>query len=614
MEECRETVYSLVRENTERAFATQSQSKDDSLGEDLSSGRMTPQEQIFHETAGWRNLETSIKCVKSMVVGCAAFDGMNKKVTTSFRSLIDQTLLDLVFATLEHENRFVRETGYQTIAALIEVCLSSDPQQQQQQHQQPDPILKFSDQLAQQLSKGLADNWSQVRMAATVACRHLLLGASQNQNQNNSGLEKVVSVLLPRLCLNRYYLADGVRIYSQDTWKMTVGSRGKTLVEEHISDYVDYYILCTKADNHAVREAACQCIAELAAKINREVVLPHVDVLLDALVECFHDESWPVRDMACVASGSFVFCFPEESRRVLPVLTPLFFSNLKDPISSVRQGAALSLAKTLKAYSYEYELKEELRSTIASALDAVEQQPVESHRYGDLSSDPANFGVVKKQRDNDPELHENQPMYSCGSLAPKMGRGGGGGCGDCKFRKPSEPWEAADGCLYLMAELSSLQGCWEMISNLLPKAAAATRFKHYTMHYSFLETVMKVLPTIGEGLGKRIFKPHLEDFFDAIFYCLASDNALASVAAEQCLIRLSKFLGPNILLGRVEQYNPRYVPMLESVQRSPGGPPSPFGKLPSHSPSAMTSPMSIPIPNARSGQPSLGGTPTGSPK
>lgn len=34
-------------------------------------------------------------------------------------------------------------------------------------------------------------------------------------------------------------------------------------------------------------------------------------------------------------------------------------------------------------------------------------------------------------------------MYSCGSLAPKMGRGGG--CSDHKFKKDPEPWEFADG-------------------------------------------------------------------------------------------------------------------------------------------------------------------------
>lgn len=34
-------------------------------------------------------------------------------------------------------------------------------------------------------------------------------------------------------------------------------------------------------------------------------------------------------------------------------------------------------------------------------------------------------------------------MYSCGSLAPKMRRGGG--CADHLFRRPAQPWEKADG-------------------------------------------------------------------------------------------------------------------------------------------------------------------------
>ena len=37
------------------------------------------------------------------------------------------------------------------------------------------------------------------------------------------------------------------------------------------------------------------------------------------------------------------------------------------------------------------------------------------------------------------------------------------------------------------------------------------------------------------------------------------DNALTSSAASQCLNQLSSLLGPSILRGRVEQYNPRYV-------------------------------------------------------
>ena len=55
---------------------------------------------------------------------------------------------------------------------------------------------------------------------------------------------------------------------------------------------VAYYVECTSADNHAVREAACHCIAELAAKIDRAVLAPHVQTLLNTLLECFEDDSW----------------------------------------------------------------------------------------------------------------------------------------------------------------------------------------------------------------------------------------------------------------------------------------------------------------------------------
>lgn len=34
-------------------------------------------------------------------------------------------------------------------------------------------------------------------------------------------------------------------------------------------------------------------------------------------------------------------------------------------------------------------------------------------------------------------------MYSCGSLAPKLKRKGG--CMDCGYQRPQEPWELSDG-------------------------------------------------------------------------------------------------------------------------------------------------------------------------
>ena len=52
------------------------------------------------------------------------------------------------------------------------------------------------------------------------------------------------------------------------------------------------------------------------------------------------------------------------------------------------------------------------------------------------------FGVVHRVEESFDAAHTDQQMYSCGSLAPKMRRGG---CMDSHFHKPSQPWEKSEG-------------------------------------------------------------------------------------------------------------------------------------------------------------------------
>ena len=40
-----------------------------------------------------------------------------------------------------------------------------------------------------------------------------------------------------------------MRIYSQETWVLTVGQNGKSLVEDNIDNFVKYYIECTQVFN-----------------------------------------------------------------------------------------------------------------------------------------------------------------------------------------------------------------------------------------------------------------------------------------------------------------------------------------------------------------------------
>jgi len=46
----------------------------------------------------------------------------------------------------------------------------------------------------------------------------------------------IYSLIIPRLCLNRYYLAEGVRIYSQETWRLVTNKEaggGKKKLLKH---------------------------------------------------------------------------------------------------------------------------------------------------------------------------------------------------------------------------------------------------------------------------------------------------------------------------------------------------------------------------------------------
>ena len=69
------------------------------------------------------------------------------------------------------------------------------------------------------------------------------------------------------MCLNRYYVAEGVRVYSNETWRIVFGESGKDIVRKYADEISNFYISQSQADNHAVREAACHCISELCSKV-----------------------------------------------------------------------------------------------------------------------------------------------------------------------------------------------------------------------------------------------------------------------------------------------------------------------------------------------------------
>uniref|UniRef100_A0A6A7G1B8 Dynein axonemal assembly factor 5 TPR repeats domain-containing protein n=1 Tax=Hirondellea gigas TaxID=1518452 RepID=A0A6A7G1B8_9CRUS len=560
---CHDTVLQLVRNNLERQLFEPDGAENDGGGvgaydvstasidqlkhklanstarERRMSGSRDPA-QIFHDTAGWKNLESSLNCLQEMIQGTGDL----------FTPYCDEELVVLIMATLTHANRFVRETGFGVCAALVSNGFVNELSD--------GPVATHGATLVQHLGLGLADNWSQVRLAASVATRKFLTSLPPCAQHS------CYPALLPRICLNRYYVAEGVRLYSQETWRQVAGTEGKSLVQQYMQHVVEYYIEATAADNHAVREAACACIAELATKLPGGSVQPYVEKLLEALLSCFTDDSWPVRDAACVACGNFIQSFPEEGRPSMERLYPLFFANLQDSIPSVRQGAAVALGNVVQAYGSD--AIQRIAPMLRDRLNGVSSQSNESERNSEMESVPANYGVAKRQRDNDIQLHEDRQMYSCGSLAPKMGRGSGGGCSDCKFRRPPQPWEGGDGAVWLVGELAMVGGHdgHNAVMSVLAEVAESCKGRHYTQHVTLLESLCKNLPRICKGIGKNNFKPHLHHFIDLIFYALECENSLTSSAASQCLTALSTDIGPNILRGRIEEHNTRYLTALDA--------------------------------------------------
>lgn len=544
-EEHHKALMRLIETNLERDPSEVGSILDETRAEDGVSHDSPSAARVLLNTVGWRHLETSVKCLQAVIDGCGA----------SFAPFVDKALVDLICRLVQHFSRFVRETTFCVIASLVTCCSALPPGSTS-----PFSASNFGHTISKCLAIGLADNWSQVRLAASEATRKFLLSFTERER------ELFFPDLLPQMCLNRYYAADGVRIYSQETWRRVAKTEGRELVQRHIACVVEYYMSQAAAESHPVREAACACIAELASKIDQDAVRPYVSRLFGTLLVCFRDPSWAVRDAACLACGNFMLCYPEESKASLKTVYPLFFNNLHDCIPSVRQGAAVALANVVKAYGME--AFEVVKAKIADGLAGVAKQPAETllcrgmqgwGSGGSAAAVQAAGPALKKAHDNDPALHTNQTTFSCENLVPKAGLPT-----DWNFRKPPEPWELADGCIHLISELSQVAQVSASVVEFLPALSGALRHRHYLHHVVLLETFCNELPSMVKGIGKRTFKTHIELFFEPIFYSLNSENALTSSAASQCLNQLSSLLGPSILRARVEQWDPRYLEQLDA--------------------------------------------------
>jgi hypothetical protein len=286
----------------------------------------------FDDTTGWRALETNWLCLKALVHALSGPDYFD--VLPLDPSVLD----DCRTSAVEHVSRHIRAAALQALEQWIVAAASASTSVGTEMLHDDSAASPLRQTTIAVLKSGLDDNWSQVRMAACVLGR-VFLTALQRESTSleTSGAapattpldfshnDDVYRVVLPRVCLNRFYSAHGVQLYSHETWFQIVHDRGVDVVAHFLPAFVRYYVQMCDANSHVVRESACQALAELARRLGshptyRALLSRHVEPMLQALVVGFHDESWPVRDEAGLACAVLCKTFPDECRSELPLL------------------------------------------------------------------------------------------------------------------------------------------------------------------------------------------------------------------------------------------------------------------------------------------------------
>ena len=167
------------------------------------------------DTTGWKSLETSLNALACIVGGAP------RSATKGGEFIYgdSELLSNATFAASDHVNRHVRASGIQLFGEMVKVELGLGAQiAHSAQHAKWDFDSKLTQATLKVLGKGLSDNWSQVRMAASVLIRTFIecSGLSIAPKASSRSSINIIQSLIPAMVFNRFYLADGVRLFSQE--------------------------------------------------------------------------------------------------------------------------------------------------------------------------------------------------------------------------------------------------------------------------------------------------------------------------------------------------------------------------------------------------------------
>lgn len=104
----------------------------------------------LHDTEGWKSLETSMRLLQKMI----------ETLGTDFLLFDFQEVTEILVKGAHHLNRFVREITFFVIEEMYKISDKCGEEDQKR-------FIELCDDLIPITAIGLADNWSQVRFAAS---------------------------------------------------------------------------------------------------------------------------------------------------------------------------------------------------------------------------------------------------------------------------------------------------------------------------------------------------------------------------------------------------------------------------------------------------------------
>ena len=457
----------------------------------------------------------------------------------------------------------------------------------------PKFVRDFGKLFSDQLCEGLSDIWPQVRLACCSASRHFMLTIkslflnqkkellkkekkekknkkkAKNEEENNNGDSfdywRCYEQFVPPLCFNRYYDAEGVRLFNMESWTKITEGEGKSIVSKLIKQVLHYYFERAKSENENDREASYHCISEILIKIDKKLILPHLPSIKEILLLGLKDDVWNVKESSSYCCGRFFTSFPQASKDENFDLIDQLSILLGDTFPSVRLNAAISLSQFLESSPFASSLfKSYFLPLLSHLLPLAILQPSyhknnpntpQTNLPFHLKINPPPFiqtnpspqqnflktsfpspflsnnfakkenfldilkemekiekqGEIfdknqKKKRDNDLEIHTNQESFSCCNFEPQKSK---------KEKDETDVWEKSDGAVSLFAELSKIfpDECF----NLLEIFSKISSLMHFPLYHILLQNLWNSLPVISTNIQKfdkntflTLFLPHLK--------------------------------------------------------------------------------------------------------